>query len=254
MKSLHRIMKQPGEEDAIQPFDFFAGFQIERKESDEEESDSEEEEQETVESPPSVSSEEILEQAKIQAEKLLADAREQAEILREEAFGEGREQGIEEGRKQAYTEYMSELGEEIKNLQRNAADVIQSVSQEKARILEKYADDLKKIALAVAEKIVHTSLQASGDVVKRMILAATDKMTKRQWAKIYITKCNTGIALDVDAEFLDMLSHLSDNIKIVAMENEEEGTCIIELPDEIIDASVGTQLENIKDIINNVRG
>ena len=33
----------------------------------------------------------------------------------------------------------------------------------------------------------------------------------------------------------------------------EEGTCIIELPDEIIDASVGTQMENIKDILNNVR-
>lgn len=254
MKLLHRVMKQPGEAEEIQPFDFFAGFQIERTESEEEEDDSEEEEQEVLPPQPSVSSEELLEQAKIQVEKLLADAREQAEILREEAFAEGREQGIEEGRKQAYAEHKAELTEEIKILQRNAADLIQSVSHEKTRILEKYADDLKRIALSVAEKIVHTSLQASGDVVKRMILAATDKMTKRQWAKIYITKCNTGIALDVDAEFLDMLSHLSDNIKIVAMENEEEGTCIIELPDEIIDASVGTQLENIKDIINNVRG
>ena len=37
------------------------------------------------------------------------------------------------------------------------------------------------------------------------------------------------------------------------MDHEEAGTCIIELPDEIIDASVGTQIENIKDIINNAR-
>ncbi len=253
MKSLHNIMKQPGEEEEIQPFNFFAGFQIERNESvEEDEEEGGEQDEEPV--PPSVSEEEILKQARIKAETLLAEAREQAEFLREEAYREGREQGLLEGREQAYEEHMEHLGEEIRELQRNAADAIQSVSHEKARILEKYVDDLKRIALSVAEKIVHTSLQASGDVVKRMILAATDKMTKRQWAKIYITKCNTALSLDVDAEFLDSLAHLSDNIKIVAMENEEEGTCIIELPDEIIDASVGTQLENIKDIINNVRG
>ena len=53
--------------------------------------------------------------------------------------------------------------------------------------------------------------------------------------------------------FLNALSHLSDNVKIVTMDSDEEGICIIELPDEIIDASVSTQLENIKDILNNAR-
>lgn len=42
-------------------------------------------------------------------------------------------------------------------------------------------------------------------------------------------------------------------MKIIMMENSEEGTCIIELPDEIVDASVSTQLENIKDVLNNAR-
>ena len=78
-------------------------------------------------------------------------------------------------------------------------------------------------------------------------------MKKRQWAKIYITKCNTALSLDVDTEFLEALSHLSDNIKISTIDDGEEGTCIIELPDEIIDASVGTQFENIKDVINNAK-
>ena len=130
---------------------------------------------------------------------------------------------------------------------------MQSVSIEKEKLLEQYVDDLRKISLAIAEKIVQTSLQSSSDIIKRMILAATDKITKKQWAKIYITKCSAGVSMEVDAEFLEALSRLSDNIKIVTMDNGEEGTCIIELPDEIIDASVGTQLENIKDILNNVR-
>ena len=42
-------------------------------------------------------------------------------------------------------------------------------------------------------------------------------------------------------------------MKIVMMEEAEEGTCIIEMPNEIIDASAATQLENVKDILNNAR-
>ena len=49
-----------------------------------------------------------------------------------------------------------------------------------------------------------------------------------------------------DVGLLNELSHVSGNIKIVAMDHSEEGTCIIELPEEIIDVSVNTQIENIK--------
>ena len=84
------------------------------------------------------------------------------------------------------------LDAEIRSFQEDIAKVLESVSIEKTKMLEKYVDDLKRISLAVAEKIVQTSLQSSGDIVKRMILAATDKITRKQWAKIYITKCETG--------------------------------------------------------------
>lgn len=245
MKSLPRIMKGPKEEETIRPYDFFAGFQIESRE--------EETEEDAEEEPAALTEEEIRKEAEADAARLLEEAREQAQFLREEAYSKGYQEGREEGLKQAYEEQRKILDGEIRNLQRNAADVVQSVSIEKEKMLEQYIDDLKNISLTVAEKIIQTSISSSGDIVKRMILAATDKLTKKQWAKIYITKCNTGISLDVDSAFLDALSHLSENIKIITMDNGEEGTCIIELPDEIIDASVQTQLENIKDILNNAR-
>lgn len=248
MKSLPRIMKQPEEEEKIQPYDFFSGFTIQNKEEPEEEQ--EEPVEETVQE---VSADEYIRQAEEKAELILRDAREQAELLREQGYAEGRKLGYEEGVQDAYEEQRMILDKEIQALQTNVADVIRSVSTEKEKLMETVVDDLKKISLAVAEKIIQTSLQSSEDIIKRIILAATDKMKKRQWAKIYITKCNTGISLEADVEFLERLSRLSDNVKIVTMDNAEEGTCIIELPDEVIDASVGTQLKNIKDIINNAR-
>ena len=253
-----RIMKEPGEAQDIRPYDFFAGFRIERtinaeepEEEEEEDGGAKDEEQE--ERFATEAAKEIIAEAEKKAEQILADARGQADILRQKAFRDGYEEGRQDGTREAYEEQRRLLDEEVRQLQSNAADVIKSISIEKTKLLEQYVDDLKRISLAIAEKIVQTSLQSSGDIVKRMILAATDKITKKQWAKIYITKCDTGISMDVDTEFLDAMSKLSDNIKIITMDNGEEGTCIIELPDEIIDASVSTQLENIKDILNNVR-
>ncbi|HCT90220.1 MAG TPA: hypothetical protein DF613_02375 [Lachnospiraceae bacterium] len=250
-----KIVKKPGENQNVRSFDFFAGFRIDEPEipDDPKEEASEEAEEEEEISRLSDTEKEILDKARKQADKILSDAREQAEILRERSFTEGREAGLAEGFQAAHREQREILDKEIYKLQQDAREVLDSVSIEKTKILEKYVDDLKRISLAVAEKIIQTSLQSSGDIVKRMILAATDKITRKQWAKIYLTKCETGVSMEVDAEFLEALSGLSDNIKIITMDNGEAGTCIIELPDEIIDASVSTQLENIKDILNNVR-
>ena len=253
MKSLPRIVKEPDHGQDIKPYDFFAGFKIaeDPPEEDPEEEGVEEEAEEEEETISPEELERMVAEAEEKARKIVSDARQQAEILREKGYREGQEEGYRT--REAYEEQRRLLDAEVQKLENNITEVLQSVSREKEKLLEQYIDDLKKIALAIAEKIIQTSLQSSGDIVKRMILAATDKITKKQWAKIYITKCDTGISMDVDTEFLDAMSKLSDNIKIITMDNGEEGTCIIELPDEIIDASVSTQLENIKDILNNVR-
>lgn len=256
MRSLPRIVKEPDKGQDIKPFDFFAGFKIHEEEPPEEPEDIEEpddEEEEELAKSITAMEEEILENARKQADKILADAREQAEILREQGYREGLETGEKDGTRQALEEHRKVLDAELHELRQNIREVVTEVSVEKEKLIEQYIDDLKKISLAVAEKIIQTSLQSSGDIVKRMIISATDKMQRKQWVKIYVTKCETGISMEVDAEFLEALSKLSDNIKLITMDNGEPGTCIIELPDEIIDASVSTQLENIKDILNNVR-
>lgn len=257
MKSLPRIVKGPEKERDIKPFDFFAGFKISDQEQTEETDDetlqdedaSEKEQEELAKKVEN----EILMKARQKADQIISDAREQAAYLREQAYNEGKEAGQQDGFQAAHEEQRELLDEELANLRRYITDIVNDVSHEKDKILEQYIDDLKRISLAVAEKIIQTSLQSSSDIIKRMILSATDKIRKKQWAKIYVTKCDTGISMEVDTEFLEALSALSDNIKLITMDNGEDGTCIIELPDEIIDASVSTQLENIKDILNNVR-
>lgn len=250
MRSLSKIMKQ-AEDEQVREYDFFAGFMAEKEEHKEEEPLVEAEEETTQEA--EIAAAQVLGDAEEKARQILKEAREQAEILRKKAFEEGRKEGEQDGFKAAYEQHKEVMNQELRAYQQRFADALRDVGIQKERILEKNIDDLKNISLSIAEKVIHTSIRSSEEVIKRMILAATEKLKKRQWAKIYITKSNIGVSMEVDSELLDSLSHLSDNVKIITMNNGDDGTCIIELPDEVIDASVGTQLENIKDILNNVR-
>ncbi len=78
-------------------------------------------------------------------------------------------------------------------------------------------------------------------------------MKKTAWVKIYIDKCDYDMMMEADTGILDELSRLSDNIKFIVMDKEDRGSCIIEMPEEIVDVSVNTQIENIKDILENIR-
>lgn len=243
MRLLHNIIKHPSEN--VKGYSFLDDFGEEKREPL---PDMPPEDQETKD---------LLEEAMRQAEEMMAQVRVEAEELRrkaqEEGYEDGYRNGYQDGHQEAYSDYKLKLDYELDQFQREMKESIEKVTEKKEEILDKYMDDLKRVTLTIAEKIIQTSLKTSSEVVKRMILSATSKLKKNQWAKIYITKNSIGSMVQGDVNLLKELTYLSDNIKIITMESEEDGTCIIELPEEVIDASVNTQMENIRDILNNAR-
>ncbi len=172
----------------------------------------------------------------------------------EEGFETGRKMGYDKGFQEGEAQGLHNYQEKITELEDMFAASILDVETVKDKMLEEYMDDLKEISLSIGEKIVRTSLRSNVRVIERMILAATEKLKKSAWAKIYIGATQEmGKDINADPKFLQELSNISDSVKIIIMEDEQTGTCIVERPDEIIDLSVGTQLENIREIMNNAR-
>ncbi len=200
---------------------------------------------------------ELLEAARKEAARILEDAAAQAEKEQEQAreagIREGYESGYREGREKAEAECRKEFEETLRSFQEDMRQALHSVETAKEHCVRNYLEELKDCAVAVGEKVIHISLRSSGEVIKQMIIAATEKLKKTAWVKIYIDKCDYDMMMKADADILDELSHLSDNIKFIVMDKEERGNCIIEMPEEIVDVSVNTQIENIKDILENVR-
>lgn len=221
----------------------------------EEDAPVEEESQESAESLAQIYSEEVIREAQEEAERILQQAHEEAEALKADAEQKGYEAGYEQGYTEGYqkssVEMRDKMEAECQAYLEEIRDIVSSVGDAKEEILYQYKQDLKNIAIAIGEKVIQISLKSSGSVIEKMILAATDKLKTKEWAKIYISRADAELLLRGDRDIMRIMSRLSDNLKVIAMENEKPGTCIIELPDEIIDASASTQVENIKEILRS---
>ena len=202
-----------------------------------------------------------LEETREEVRRLLEDSRLEAEQMKSQARDEGHEIGEREGYEKGYLDGYEKAQQEVENTLKKEADelllelrdLIASVEQKKREMLEQYKDDLRDIAISIAEKIIRVSLKSSGDIIKRMIISATEGIMSKEWVKIYIARCDAEMAVNGDSMLINSISYVSDHIKIIVMENEASGTCILEFPDKVIDASTNTQIENIKEIISSSR-
>jgi len=200
----------------------------------------------------------ILEDARRQAEQLLEDSRQSARQEAEQVFAaareDGRREGYGQGLAQARQEAAKEREEQAKRLEEQVERFLTQAGSALDRQMDQNIDELRDLALAIAEKVVCVSLKSSADVISRMIQTAVDKRKRREWVHIYIAECDAKRLSQLPASLSATLSGLSDRVRIIPMGDDESGTCIIETPDEIIDASAATQLNNIRSILMDTAG
>lgn len=200
----------------------------------------------------------ILEDARRQAEQLLEDSRQSARQEAEQVFAaareDGRREGYGQGLAQARQEAAKEREEQAKRLEEQVERFLTQAGSALDRQMDQNIDELRDLALAIAEKVVCVSLKSSADVISRMIQTAVDKRKRREWVHIYIAECDAKRLSQLPASLSATLSGLSDRVRIIPMGDDESGTCIIETPDEIIDASAATQLNNIRSILMDTGG
>ena len=200
----------------------------------------------------------MLSQAREDAENILNQAREQAQQALEEiragARDEGYRQGYAEGTAKAMEDAIRDKEANAQKMGQEVQAFLEKASLVREELVDQTRDELLDIVIAIAEKIVRVSLKSSSDVIVRMIQSATERMKRQEWVHIYISGCDTGSIAKISPALTASLGALSQHIKVVPMGDDESGTCIIETPEEIIDASASTQMANIRDILSEQLG
>jgi flagellar assembly protein FliH len=200
-----------------------------------------------------IQSDAILRNAKHQAEEILAkatqEAEEKAKAVYESARKNGYQEGYSKGLERAMEESIRQREEQAEKLETEIQKFLEKASATLDRQLEDRTEELRDMAMAVAEKVVGISLKSSSEVICRMIQTAIDKRKHKEWVRIYIAECDAKKLTQIPPSLASALATLSDRVRIIPVAEDEPGTCIIEMPDEIVDASASTQLNNLRGML-----
>lgn len=255
--------------------DFAAEFQKEMARQSEEETEEESEltDNAEVEEEPETEAEEeeeltpvdqtqreieaMLAAAREEAEQILERSREaarvEAELIYQNARESGHQDGYEEGVAQALEEGRIHQEEQAAIMAQEVEKFLEQANAALDRQMDENINELRDLAIAIAEKVVCISLRSSTDIIGRMVQAALDKRKHREWIHIYISESDAKRMAQIPATLTAAVSGLSDRVRIVPMADDDSGTLVIEMPDEIIDASASTQLGNIRNMLMNGR-
>ena len=198
----------------------------------------------------------LLHLALEKAQRIIDTAEKEAQRIKEDAkedgYKEGFREGYEKGKEEAEERILSEHAEELDDFRQELNRTLRTVEDAKTERLYRYMDELKDVAIAVAEKVIYVSLRSSGEVIRRMILKEAERIKKTAWLKIHIDRLDYEMLVETDADVASELSQVSDNIKFVIVEKEEPGTLILETQEEIVDAGIGTQMENLRERLGHL--
>lgn len=219
--------------------------------------------------PPEKSPEELrIEAMRKEAEDILRTAEEEAQRLGEQAsceaeeikqkaydqgFSEGQAAGFETGRQEGKDQMSQDLLTQYQFLFQAADQAVNELEAQKREFSQSYLEDLRDLVVIIAEKVISISLKSSGKVIEGMMRDAVGtRQAKRLWANVSISQIDYQSLLENGISPETVLEESAEQVRLTIVEEAEPGTCLIEFPEEIIDASVSTQIANIKKMMKHI--
>lgn len=164
---------------------------------------------------------------------------------------EGKKSGAETGRREGYAEGKKKAEAENSRALDELTLMIETVEKSKTDVLQEFEGNLEELAFTMAKTILRRELSLDGSALRSIILAATDSYRNQTWLRIYVSDKAAGVLLKADGGIAKALKNVSDSVKIVAAPGMDDGGCIIEMPDQVIDAGIDSQLRKMKTAIES---
>jgi flagellar biosynthesis/type III secretory pathway protein FliH len=175
----------------------------------------------------------IIEDAVRQAEEkkadILATARFQADKLKREA--------AEEGRREGFVSVVGEMEQAARGIEKAVADF----EGERAGFETEYEDHLRWLAIEIASKVLAKKVSDDDAEMAEMVQKAVQGVRNEPWIRVEVSQ--------EMVHLIDRLSTLYDQsagIEVSAIP-AAAGTVHIETSSGVVDASLRTQLENLRE-------
>lgn len=196
----------------------------------------------------------ILEEAHQQAETMIAEARSaamhylrQAEndnaIAAEKARKAGYTDGFASGKKESLAKCETYL--------KAAAGFLDEINSRKEAYYISNREEMKETVLELVKKITLQEIKTDPKIIEGIIAQAAKNFRNSDYVKISLANGEVAQKLRTDVNFVKELIPFIPDIEIEVLNEAEDNTVILDNGSEIIDASVPTQLDFLREIVKN---
>lgn len=208
----------------------------------------------------------LLIDAELEREKILADAqaeaaniieagKSQVEVWQQEAHDVGREQGYQDGFATGKTEGLAaaeqEMSETLKGANDKAMQILRLAQEEQRQTLLQSERKMIDIVLAIADKVIPEHFIDAPQAILPLVKVALEKVKDQKALIVRVSEKNYEFVL-LAKQQLQMIVDGDDTLTITADPLLGTGDCIIESANGAVDARLATQLESLKKAIQEV--
>ena len=194
------------------------------------------------------SAEKMLEDAKSKTKAVFDAAEEECARLKRLAEKEGFEAGFEAGKKEALKTCEKYL--------ETAANLISEINARKEAYYISHEYELCETVLDMVRKITLSDVITDPEIIDKIAANAAKNFRNSDYVKISLAKGEASKKFVTDKEFVKSLIPFIPEIEVEELDplDAPPGTVILDNGSEIIDASIPTQLDFLKEIMKSTHG
>ncbi|HTJ26101.1 MAG TPA: FliH/SctL family protein [Candidatus Limnocylindria bacterium] len=182
----------------------------------------------------------LLNDAHERARAMIEDAAVRAEAIAADARSKAHDEGFAAGRQQADVE-MHDMVATLRGL-------IETARVERHKVIESAEPELVRLALGIAERVLHQQIALDRGVVVEMAKTAIARLIERDTVTVRVNPAD----LERMREHRDELIAIGDirNLRVVEDKRVDRGGVVVETEAGTIDARIGTQLEEARKVLH----
>ena len=191
------------------------------------------------------SADKLIEDAKSKTKAVFEAAEEECERLKEKSRMEGFEAGFEAGRLEALKKCEKYL--------ETAGALLSEINSKKEAYYISHEYELCETVLDMVRKITLSEIKTDPEIIDRIAANAAKSFRNSDYVKISVAQGEASRNFVTDKEFVKSLIPFIPEIEVEELDplDAPPGTVVLDNGSEIIDASIPTQLDFLKEIMKN---
>ena len=198
----------------------------------------------------------LKQRTQAECDRILTEAKEDAELIFEDAKKDGHAKGFEKGYEVGHDNgeknARDELKEIINDANEKAQKTIQDAKEATAEYFIRAEDDIAKIVIMAIEKILPQHFLDVPKDILPVIREAIKYVRDQKEVKIHVEPDSYDLVLTSRGELQTLLTDGTAILEVVSDDALKPGDCVVETPNGGVDARLSTQMEIVKDAVKSM--